>query len=173
MSEHRSFIPIGIAVMTVSDTRTPDNDTSGDALVERLTGAGHRLAERCIVPDNLYRIRAEVSRWIASPEVQAVITTGGTGLTGRDITPEAVRPLFDKEVEGFGELFRWLSYRDIKTSTLQSRAVAGLANATLVFCLPGSTGACRTGWDELIVHQLDYRNRPCNMIELMPRFLER
>lgn len=173
MSEQRSFIPIGIALMTVSDTRTPDNDTSGDALVERLTGAGHRLAERCIVPDNLYRIRSEVSRWIASPEVQAVITTGGTGLTGRDITPEAVRPLFDKEVEGFGELFRWLSYRDIKTSTLQSRAVAGLANATLIFCLPGSTGACRTGWDELIVHQLDYRHRPCNMIELMPRFLER
>ncbi len=173
MSEQRSFIPIGIAVMTVSDTRTPDNDTSGDALEERLTGAGHRLAERCIVPDNLYRIRSEVSRWIASPEVQAVITTGGTGLTGRDITPEAVRPLFDKEVEGFGELFRWLSYRDIKTSTLQSRAVAGLANATLIFCLPGSTGACRTGWDELVVHQLDYRHRPCNMIELMPRFLER
>jgi molybdenum cofactor biosynthesis protein B len=173
MSEQRSFVPINIAVMTVSDSRTPETDTSGNALVERLTGAGHRLAERCIVPDNLYRIRAEVSRWIAASEVQAVISTGGTGLTGRDITPEAVRPLFDKEIEGFGELFRWLSYRDIKTSTLQSRAVAGLANATMIFCLPGSTGACRTGWDELIVHQLDYRHRPCNMIELMPRFLER
>jgi len=173
MSEQRSFVPINIAVMTVSDSRTPETDTSGDALVERLTGAGHRLAERCIVPDSIYRIRAEVSRWIAAPEVQAMVSTGGTGLTGRDITPEAVRPLFDKEIEGFGELFRWLSFRDIKTSTLQSRAVAGLANATLIFCLPGSTGACRTGWDELIVHQLDYRHRPCNMIELMPRFLER
>lgn len=172
-SNERSFIPLNIAVLTVSDTRTEDNDTSGRTLVERLTGAGHRLAEKRIVPDDIYRIRAAVSAWIADPDVQVVLTTGGTGVTGRDGTPEAVAPLLDKQIEGFGEVFRWLSYADIKTSTIQSRAIAGVANATYVFCLPGSSGACRTGWDQLIAAQLDYRTRPCNLVELMPRLLER
>jgi len=172
MSE-RKLVPVDIAVLTVSDSRTEQNDTSGAALVERLTNAGHRLAEKLIVADDIYRIRAELSRWIADPKVNVVITTGGTGLTGRDITPEAVRPLLDKEIEGIGELFRWISYQDIKTSTVASRALGGVANATFIFCLPGSTGACRTGWDEIIGPQLDYRNAPCNMVELMPRLLEK
>ncbi len=171
-SVKRELIPVTIAVMTVSDTRTEVTDTSGIALVERLETAGHRLAEKCIVPDDIYRMREVFSRWIADPKVQAVISTGGTGVTGRDATPEAVRPLFDKEIEGFGEIFRWVSFRDIKTSTIQSRAVAGVANGTFIFCLPGSTGACRTGWDEIIKDQLDYRHRPCNIVELMPRLLE-
>jgi molybdopterin adenylyltransferase len=169
----REFIPVNIAVMTVSDTRTEANDTSGQALVERLTAAGHRLAEKVIAPDDIYRLREIVSRWIADPDVNVIITTGGTGMTGRDSTPEAIRPLLDKELEGIGELFRWLSYRDIKTSTVASRALGGVANATFIFCLPGSTGACRTGWDEIIEPQLDYRSRPCNMVELMPRLRER
>jgi len=173
MAQERAFIPLQIAVMTVSDSRTEETDKSGRALVERLTGADHRLAEKCIVPDDVYRIRAEVSRWIADPDVQVVLTTGGTGVTGRDGTPEAVRVLLDKEIEGFGELFRMLSYEEIKTSSLQSRALAGVANGTYIFCLPGSTGACRTAWDQLIVHQLDYRTRPCNLVELMPRLTER
>ena len=168
----RSFVPVNITVLTVSDSRTLENDTSGQALVDRLQQAGHRLADRRIVPDDRYRLREVFSRWIADPNVQVVISTGGTGLTGRDGTPEAVKPLLDKEVEGFGELFRWLSYRDIKTSTIQSRAIAGVANGTYIFCLPGSTGACRTAWDEIIQHQLDYRSRPCNMVEMMPRLLE-
>lgn len=167
------FIPVNISVMTVSDSRTEETDTSGKALVEKLTTAGHKLAEKCIVIDDIYRIREVVSRWIASPEVNVIITTGGTGLTGRDITPEAVLPLLDKEIVGFGELFRWLSYQDIKTSTIASRAIGGTANATFVFCLPGSTGACNTGWDGIIGPQLDYRNSPCNMVELMPRLLEK
>ena len=171
-SAKRKLIPVSIAVMTVSDTRTEDTDTSGRALVERLQEAGHKLAEKCIVPDDIYKMREVFSRWIADPEVQVAISTGGTGVTGRDATPEAVRPLFDKEIEGFGEVFRWVSFRDIKTSTVQSRAVAGVANGTFIFCLPGSTGACRTGWDEIIKDQLDYRHRPCNMVELMPRLLE-
>ena len=166
------FVPVSIAVMTVSDSRTEADDKSGNALVERLTKAGHKLADKQIVPDDRYAIRATLSAWITDPDVQAVITTGGTGLTGRDITPEAVAPLFDKEIEGFGEMFRWVSWQDIKTSTIQSRAIAGLANGTAIFCLPGSTGACRTGWDEIIVHQLDRRHRPCNLVEMMPRFLE-
>ncbi len=169
----RSFVPVGIAVMTVSDSRTEETDSSGRTLVERLQKAGHRLAEKCIVADDKYRIREVLSRWIVDPNVNAVITTGGTGVTGRDITPEAVMALLDKQIEGFGELFRWISYRDIKTSTIQSRAVAGVANGTFIFCLPGSTGACRTAWDEIIHDQLDYRHRPCNMVELMPRLLER
>lgn len=173
MSNERSFIPLQIAVLTISDSRTEADDKSGAALVERLTGAGHRLAEKQIVPDDIYRIRAEVSRWIADPAVQVVLTTGGTGVTGRDGTPEAVAVLLDKRIEGFGEMFRMLSYDEIKTSTMQSRAVAGVANATYVFCLPGSTGACRTAWDKLIQHQLDYRTRPCNLVELMPRLSER
>jgi molybdenum cofactor biosynthesis protein B len=172
MSE-RELIPVNIAVMTVSDSRTEETDTSGKVLVERLTQAGHRLAEKCIVADDIYKLREVVSRWIAADTINAIITTGGTGMTGRDITPEAIRPLLDKEIEGIGELFRWISYHDIKTSTVASRALGGVANGTFIFCLPGSTGACRTGWDDIIGPQLDYRNRPCNMVELMPRLLEK
>lgn len=172
MSE-REFIPVSIAVLTVSDSRTEENDTSGRVLADRLTAAGHRLVEKSIVPDDIYRMREVLSRWIASPDVNAVLTTGGTGMTGRDSTPEAVRPLLDKEIEGVGELFRWVSYQDIKTSTVASRALGGVANGTFIFCLPGSSGACRTGWDEIIGPQLDYRNKPCNMVELMPRLLEK
>ncbi len=168
----RAFVPLNIAVLTVSDSRTEDTDTSGKALVERLTKAGHRLADKAIVRDDIYKIRAVVSRWIADDGVQAVITTGGTGVTGRDGTPEAVKPLLDKELDGFGELFRMISYEEIKTSSLQSRAVAGVANGTYIFCLPGSSGACRTGWDKLIEAQLDFRTRPCNLVELMPRLME-
>lgn len=169
----RAFRSLGIAVMTVSDTRDESNDTSGALLVGRLTEAGHRLAEKCIVRDDVYQIRAIVSRWIADPAVEAVVTTGGTGLTGRDGTPEAIRPLLDKVIDGFGEMFRAISFRDIGTSTLQSRALAGVANGTLVFCVPGSTGACATAWDELIAAQLDSRTRPCNLVELLPRLTER
>ena len=169
----RQFKPLNIAVMTVSDTRTEANDTSGDTLVKLLTGAGHTLAEKRIVPDDIYRIRAAVSQWIANDRINAVITTGGTGITGRDSTPEAVRVLLDKEIEGFGEVFRAVSYEEIGTSTIASRALSGVANATYLFCLPGSTGACRTGWGKLISHQLDYRTRPCNLVELMPRVLEK
>ena len=172
MSE-RELIPVNIAVMTVSDSRTEENDTSGKLLVERLTDAGHQLAEKCIVADDIYKLREVISRWIAADGVDAIITTGGTGMTGRDSTPEAVRPLLDKEIEGIGELFRWISYQNIKTSTVASRALGGVANGTFIFCLPGSTGACRTGWDDIIGPQLDYRNRPCNMVELMPRLLEK
>ncbi len=171
-TQSNDFIPLNIAILTVSDTRTEENDTSGNTLVERLTKAGHRLAEKRIVPDNIYQIRATVSPWIASPQITVVITTGGTGVTGRDITPEAIRPLFDKILEGFGELFRSLSYAEIGTSTLQSRAMAGVANGTYIFCLPGSSGACKTGWDKIIQAQLDYRTKPCNFVELMPRLLE-
>ncbi len=169
----RQFIPLRIAVLTISDTRTEETDTSGKVLVERLTKAGHQLAEKAIVPDDVYKIRAVVSRWIADPDVQVVVTTGGTGVTGRDGTPEAVQPLLDKEIEGFGETFRMLSYAEIKTSTIQSRAIAGVANGTYIFCLPGSSGACKTAWDQLIEAQLDYRTRPCNLVELMPRLLEK
>jgi molybdenum cofactor biosynthesis protein B len=166
------FVSLNIAVMTVSDSRTEANDTAGKLLVERLARAGHVLAEKSIVVDNRYAIRATLSSWIADVKIQAVLITGGTGLTGRDITPEAVKPLFDKEIDGFGELFRYLSYKTIKTSSLQSRAISGLANGTPIFCLPGSPGACRDGWDGIIVHQLDRRHRPCNLVEIMPRFLE-
>src|SRR5690606_38480712 len=146
--------------------RDETTDTSGKTLVERLTRAGHRLAEKTIVPDDIYRIRAVVSRWIAEPDIQVVLTTGGTGVTGRDGTPEAVQPLLDKEIEGFGETFRMLSYAEIGSSTIRSRALAGVANGTYIFCLPGSSGACRTAWDRLIEAQLDYRTRPCNLVEL-------
>jgi molybdenum cofactor biosynthesis protein B len=169
----QEFLPIGIAVLTVSDSRDEQSDKSGRLLVERLTRAGHRLAEKLIVPDDIYQIRAAVSRWIADPEVNAIITTGGTGVTGRDGTPEAVRPLLDKVLDGFGEMFRSISYADIRTSTLQSRALAGVANATYVFCVPGSSGACATAWDELIAAQLDARTQPCNLVELMPRLREK
>jgi molybdenum cofactor biosynthesis protein B len=173
VAEERQFIPLNIAVMTVSDTRTEENDTSGKVLADRLTGAGHRLADKVIVADDIYAIRAVISAWIADPEVQAVISTGGTGVTGRDGTPEAVQVLLDKRIEGFGEIFRMLSYEEIRTSTIQSRALAGVANGTMVFCVPGSSGACRTAWDKLIAYQLDYRTRPCNLVELMPRMTER
>ncbi|HEY0675440.1 MAG TPA: molybdenum cofactor biosynthesis protein B [Immundisolibacter sp.] len=169
----REFVPVGIAVLTVSDSRGLEEDSSGRVLIERLAAAGHRLAGRAILPDDVYRIRAQVSAWIADPAVQVVLSTGGTGLTGRDGTPEALAPLLDKTIDGFGEVFRALSYEEIGASTIQSRAVAGVANGTYIFCLPGSSGACRTGWDKLIAPQLDYRTRPCNLVELMPRLLER
>jgi molybdenum cofactor biosynthesis protein B len=169
----REFKPLNIAIMTVSDTRTDATDKSGDTLVKLLTEAGHSLVEKRIVPDDVYRIRAAVSKWIADESINAVISTGGTGITGRDSTPEAITVLFDKQIDGFGELFRAVSYEEINTSTIQSRAVAGVANATFIFCLPGSTGACRTGWGKLISHQLDFRTRPCNLVELMPRVLEK
>ena len=168
-----NWVPIKIAILTVSDSRTEADDTSGKALVERLTEAGHKLAEKLILPDDKYKIRAAVSRWIADENVDVVITTGGTGLTGRDITPEAVTPLFDKEIEGVGELFRWVSYQEIGTSTIASRCIGGLANGTFIFCLPGSTGACRTGWDKVIAPQLDCNTKPCNIVALMPRLLEK
>lgn len=160
-------------MLTVSDSRGLEQDSSGAVLIERLAAAGHRLAGRAILPDDLYRIRAQISAWIADPAVQVVLSTGGTGLTGRDGTPEALAPLLDKTIDGFGEVFRALSYEEIGASTIQSRAVAGVANGTYIFCLPGSSGACRTGWDKLIAPQLDYRTRPCNLVELMPRLLER
>lgn len=173
MDAKREFLPLSIAVLTVSDTRDVATDTSGALLIQRLQDAGHQLGDRQIIPDHLYRIRAVVSAWIADPHIHAVVTTGGTGLTGRDGTPEAVAPLLDKVIEGFGELFRTLSYADIGTSTLQSRCLAGVANGTFIFCLPGSGNACATGWDKLIAAQLDLRTRPCNLVELMPRLLER
>jgi len=172
MNHERPFMPLSVAVLTVSDTRTEADDTSGQTLVQRLAEAGHRLADKRIVPDDIYRVRAVVSQWIADPGVQVVVTTGGTGVTGRDGTPEAVKVLLDKTLEGFGETFRAISYQEIGTSTMQSRALAGVANGTYIFCLPGSSGACRTGWDKLIREQLDYRTRPCNLAELMPRLKE-
>jgi len=168
----RSFRPLNIAVLTVSDTRDEQTDKSGKLLGDRLLAAGHQLADKQIQPDDIYRIRAAVSTWIADPAVQVIITTGGTGVTGRDGTPEAVTPLLDKLIDGFGEMFRALSWEDIGTSTLQSRCLAGVANGTYIFCLPGSTGACATGWDMLIEKQLDYRTRPCNLAELLPRLTE-
>ena len=167
----RDFIPLNVAVLTVSDTRTEKDDRSGRLLVERLSAGGHRCHDKRIVPDDVYQVRAAVSAWIADAEVQVVLTTGGTGVTGRDGTPEAIAPLLDKSIAGFGEMFRALSYETIGTSTLQSRALAGVANATYVFCLPGSSGACAEAWDKLINKQLDYRTRPCNLVELMPRLL--
>jgi molybdenum cofactor biosynthesis protein B len=172
MPSSRAFVPLKIALLTIFDSRGPAEDRSGDLLAARLGEAGHALAARELVPDDRYRIRAVLSSWIADEGVEAVITTGGTGITGRDGTPEAVRPLLDKEIEGFGELFRVLSYEGIGTSTLQSRALAGVANATFVFCLPGSTGACADGWDKLIRDQLDHRTAPCNLAMLMPRLRE-
>ena len=169
----RDLIPLSICVLTISDTRTEDTDKSGRLLANRLVAAGHSLREKRIVPDDIYRIRAAVSAWIADPEVNVIVSTGGTGVTGRDGTPEAVIPLLDKIIDGFGEVFRMVSWDEIRTSTIQSRALAGVANATYVFCLPGSSGACRTAWDRLIAGQLDYRTRPCNLVELMPRLLER
>ena len=173
MSSEKQFIPLNIAVLVVSDTRTEADYTSGQTLVDRATSTGHNVVEKVIVPDNIYQIRAVVSQWIASDGVNVIISTGGTGVTGRDGTPEAITPLLDKVLDGFGETFRMLSYHDIKTSTIQSRAIAGVANGTYLFCLPGSSGACRTGWDALIKDQLDYRTRPCNLVQLMPRLMEK
>ena len=157
--------PLAIAVLTVSDSRTLETDTSGAYLVEALIGAGHTLADRQLIPDDIYQMRAEVSAWIADKDVQVVLITGGTGFTERDSTPEALAPLFDKQIEGFGELFRHLSWEEIGTSTIQSRALAGLANHTLICCLPGSTGACRTGWEKILKPQLDARQGPCNFVQ--------
>ncbi|NOU23782.1 MAG: molybdenum cofactor biosynthesis protein B [Methyloglobulus sp.] len=173
MSIEKQFIPLSIAVLVISDTRTEADDVSGLTLVECLATAGHKLFEKAIVPDNIYQIRAVVSKWIATETVNVIISTGGTGVTGRDGTPEAIMPLLDKVLDGFGETFRMLSYQDIKTSTIQSRAIAGVANGTYIFCLPGSSGACRTAWDYLIKEQLDFRTRPCNLVQLMPRLMER
>jgi len=167
-----AFEPLNLAVLTISDSRTVTTDKSGRLLGERLTAAGHQLAAREQVPDDRYAIRATVSRWIADESVAAVITTGGTGLTGRDGTPEAVEPLLDRVIDGFGETFRMLSFEEIGPSTLQSRALAGVANATVIFVLPGSPGACRTAWDRIIQHQLDARTKPCNLVELRPRMRE-
>lgn len=161
------FIGLKIAVLTISDTRTEETDRSGQTLAESLVAAGHQLVDRRIVRDDLYRIRAQVATWIADEQVQVVLTTGGTGFTGRDSTPEAVRPLFDSEIEGFGELFRHISWQEIGSSTIQSRCVAGFANRTVVFCLPGSTGACRTAWNGILVEQLDSRHQPCNFANLV------
>lgn len=158
------MVPLNMAILTVSDTRDSSTDTSGQLLFERATEAGHQVVERCIEKDDVYALRMHVSRWIAGTDIQVVVLTGGTGFTGRDSTPEAIRPLLDKEVEGFGELFRQLSYQDVGTSTVQSRALAGLANGTLVVCLPGSTGACRTGWDGILAYQLDASHKPCNFV---------
>ncbi|MDZ7786584.1 MAG: molybdenum cofactor biosynthesis protein B [Halofilum sp. (in: g-proteobacteria)] len=171
-TSERSFQPLNIAVLTVSDSRTEDDDKSGHLLAERVTSGGHHLADKRIVRDDRYAIRAAISDWIANDDIDAIVATGGTGLTGRDGTPEAVTPLLDKTIEGFGELFRAISFEEIGTSSLQSRATAGVANRTFVFVLPGSSGACRTAWDRLICHQLDYRTRPCNLVELRPRLDE-
>lgn len=164
---------IRVALLTISDTRSLAEDKSGDLLEAFIAADGHHLADRQLVRDDIYAIRAQVSQWIVDPQVQAIITTGGTGFTGRDSTPEALSPLFDKHIEGFGELFRQLSYTDIGTSTIQSRALAGLANGTLIFSLPGSSGAVTLGWEAILHNQLDINFRPCNFAELIPRFLER
>lgn len=158
---------LGIAVLTVSDTRGPENDSSGDFLATAAAGAGHSVAARALVPDDIYRIRAQLSQWIVAADIHAVLVTGGTGFAGRDSTPEAVLPLFDKQIEGFGEVFRALSLQEIGTSTVQSRAVAGLANRTAIFCMPGSTGACRTAWHGILADQLDSRHRPCNFVAVL------
>ena len=158
---------LGVAVLTVSDTRTPETDTSGDFLVNAAESAGHQLVERAIVKDDIYAIRAVVSQWIASPSVEAVLITGGTGFSGRDSTPEAMLPLFDKDIPGFGEVFRQVSYDEIGSSTVQSRAVAGFANRTVIFCMPGSTGACRTAWNRVLCEQLDSRHKPCNFVGVL------
>ena len=168
----RALLPAHIAVITVSDTRDANSDKSGDTLATRITAAGHKLVHRAIVKDDVRKIRAEVRKLVKRRDVDVVITTGGTGLTGRDVTVEALRPLFDKEIEGFGVVFHMVSFQKINTSTIQSRATAGVMAGTYVFCLPGSPGACRDGWDEILVHQLDYRHHPCNFIEIMPRLEE-
>ena len=173
IDENAPFLPVRIAVLTISDSRTIETDTSGAILVERLTGAGHILADRAIVTDDVERIVTQLHAWIDDSQVDCVISTGGTGVTGRDVTPEAFARVRDKEIEGFGELFRWLSYAKIGTSTVQSRATAAVARGTYLFALPGSTGAVQDGWDGILATQLDSRHRPCNFVELMPRLRER
>ena len=172
IDQSRTFVPINIAILTVSDTRTVESDKSGDLLKERIEGYGHRVAARSIVKDEVEVIQTEVKQWIESPSIDVIISTGGTGLTGRDVTPEAFKEIFEKEIEGFGELFRWLSFKKIGTSTIQSRAIAGVAGGTYIFALPGSTGACKDAWDEILQYQLDIRFRPCNFVEIMPRLRE-
>jgi len=172
MNETTKGKSVNIVVLTVSDTRTKENDKSGDTLVKRLTEAGHNLVEKRIVKDELPLLKNVLKEWINSSRVDVVIATGGTGVTGRDVTPEAFESLYEKTIPGFGELFRWLSYQNIKTSTIQSRATAGVANGTFLFALPGSTGACKDAWDMIIVHQLDSTHKPCNLVELMPRLME-
>jgi molybdenum cofactor biosynthesis protein B len=172
IDQAKQFVPLKIAVLTVSDTRNMADDKSGAVLSERIKAAGHIMVERTIVPDDIEAIRARVKEWIDSPAVDVVITTGGTGFTGRDVTPEAVEPLFEKKMEAFAALFLMVSFRKIGTSAIQTRATAGLANSTYIFCLPGSPGACRDAWDEILVHQLDYRYGPCNFVEIMPRLDE-
>lgn len=164
MTKNKKFTPMNIAVLTVSDTRNLETDTSGQYLADQVLQEGHKLVARSIVIDDIYLLRAQVSQWIADPQVHAIVSTGGTGFTGRDSTPEALEPLFDKQIDGFGELFRHLSLDDIGTSTVQSRALGGIANKTVIFCLPGSTGACRTGWEGILKGQLDSRHRPCNFV---------
>ena len=173
IDESRAFKPINIALLTVSDTRGPDEDTSGDILAERIASAGHRLAARTILRDDADAIEALFNQWIDDPAIDAVISTGGTGLTGRDVTPEAMDRVQEKAIEGFGELFRWVSYQTIGTSTVQSRACAAVARGTYLFALPGSNGAVKDGWDKILAEQLDSRNRPCNFVELMPRLREK
>ena len=172
IESERSFVSVQIAVVTVSDSRTLENDKSGQTLVDRIEAAGHTVAARTIVVDEADKIAAQFQAWIDDPEVDAVISTGGTGITGRDVTPEAMSTVIEKEIPGFGELFRWISYQKISTSTIQSRAMAGVANGTYLFALPGSPGACKDAWDDILVHQLDARYRPCNFVELMPRLKE-
>ena len=172
MSADNHFIPLNLCVLTVSDSRTAANDSSGDYLATAVGEAGHALVDRTLLPDNRYLLRAKISQWIADEGIDGILVTGGTGFTGRDSTPEALLPLLDKEMPGFGELFRALSFEEIGTSTLQSRAFAGLANGTFLFCLPGSTSACRTGWEKLILAQLDSRTKPCNLASLQPRLRE-
>lgn len=167
MSSESEFVGLGVAVLTVSDTRGPDNDTSGDFLAEAATGQGHAIVQRALVPDDIYQIRAVLSQWIVDTGVHTVLVTGGTGFSGRDSTPEAVAPLFDKTIEGFGEVFRALSLDEIGSSTIQSRALGGLANRTAIFCMPGSTGACRTAWNGILKDQLDSRHRPCNFVTVL------
>ena len=170
--ESVSFVPVRIAILTVSDTRTLETDTSGEILKERIVSAGHELAARALIKDDVNVIRKQVQQWIDDPSVDVIISTGGTGLTGRDVTPEAISPLFDKTIEGFSVIFHHVSFQSVGLSTLQSRALAGLANGTFIFCLPGSNGAVKDGWDKVISHQLDNRYQPCNLVELMPRLLE-
>ncbi len=173
LNHDRPFLPVNIALLTVSDTRSAADDRSGDTLQQRAEAAGHRIAARAIVRDEFDAIVAQLKTWIADPEIDVVISTGGTGVTGRDVTPEAFHSVYEKEIAGFGELFRWLSYQKIATSTIQSRATAGVAGGTYLFALPGSPGACRDAWDDILVHQLDNRWRPCNFVELMPRLQEK
>jgi len=172
IDDSRPFVPVNIAVLTISDTRDLGSDRSGDTLVQRLTGAGHLLAARAIVKDEVPAIVERLRAWIADDGIEVVIATGGTGVTGRDVTPEAFEQVYEKRIEGFGELFRWLSFQKIGTSTIQSRATAGVARGTYLFALPGSTGACKDAWDDILVHQLDFRYRPCNFVEILPRLRE-